>query len=214
MRENDMFRFTLVAEGSSDAILVPILKWSLRERGIAQSIEGKWADLRVFRKSSGLDERIRRAVDHYPCDLLFIHRDADTHPREIRVGEISGATLRCKGEVPPVIPVVPVRMQEAWLLLDEMAIRQAANNRNGRERLPLPPIQRIEQLPDPKECLYDLIRQASGLTGRRLKKLRPDFCATRILDFMENKTVLRQLPAFLAFERDLADVLERYSLIH
>jgi hypothetical protein len=36
------------------------------------------------------------------------------------------------------IPVVPVRMTEAWLLADEFAIRSAPGNPNGTQSLDLP----------------------------------------------------------------------------
>jgi hypothetical protein len=38
----------------------------------------------------------------------------------------------------PVVCVVPVRMMEAWLLIDEMAIRRVAGNPNGRIPIELP----------------------------------------------------------------------------
>ena len=52
----------------------------------------------------GLSERIRAAVELYPCDLLFIHRDAEGEPpprmrnRDGRLQpfERSGAELRRK----------------------------------------------------------------------------------------------------------------------
>lgn len=36
------------------------------------------------------------------------------------------------------IPVIPVRMTEAWLLGHELSIRSAAGNPNGSENLELP----------------------------------------------------------------------------
>lgn len=72
--------------------------------------------------------------------------------------------------VPPVICVIPVRMQEAWLLFDEVALRAAAGNPRDHQQLQLPDITKVEQLADPKEILHNLLREASGLTGRRLKQ--------------------------------------------
>lgn len=38
-------RYTLVADGSSDVALLPILTWLLRRNGVALSIQATWADL-------------------------------------------------------------------------------------------------------------------------------------------------------------------------
>src|SRR4051812_26771422 len=81
-------RFTLVSDGSSDRALLPILRWLLIHRDIRAPIVEQWADLRRLRRPPvGLTARIETALDLYPCDLLFIHRDAETAPREQRVAE-------------------------------------------------------------------------------------------------------------------------------
>lgn len=59
----------------------------------------------------------------------------------------------------PHVCVIPVRMTEAWLLFDEAAIRQAAGNRLGRAPLALPPLDEVEQEPDPKSLLYEACAQ-------------------------------------------------------
>ena len=69
-----------------------------------------------------------------------------------------------------VVCVVPVRMQEAWLLIDEAALRRAAGNPNGTQPLAMPDVQRLEELTDPKQLISELLRQASELQGRRLER--------------------------------------------
>ncbi len=64
-------------------------------------------------------------------------------------------------------------MLEAWLLFDETAIRRAAGNPNGRDKIDLPKLTRIESEPDPKQLLCDILSKASGLTGRKLKRFKP-----------------------------------------
>jgi hypothetical protein len=105
-----------------------------------------------------------------------------------------------------VIPVVPVRETEAWLLCDEMAIRSGARNPNGRVHLALPRPNRVESIADPKRLLTDLLRTASELRGRHLDRLviDPVAVAVRITDF----SPLRQLPAFQAFEEDVRQVIQ------
>jgi hypothetical protein len=194
-------RSTLVTDGSSDRVLLPILGWLLRQRS-AVPVELQWADL----PRASLRERVQAAVTLYPCELLFVHRDAEREPRARRVDEIRVA-LRGLAEAPPAVCVVPVRMQEAWLLFDEGALRNAAGCPNGKIALDLPPLKSIEQLPDPKDRLYELLRQASGLQGRRAKQFRPQVHAHRLSDLIEDFSPLRRLPAFQALEAELDEVL-------
>ena len=60
-------------------------------------------------------ERILKAIDFYPCDLLFIHRDAEKEPCHVRVEEIEKAIqeiIATGKDLPTHIAVVPVRMTE------------------------------------------------------------------------------------------------------
>ena len=114
-------------------------------------------------------------MDLYPCDLLFVHRDAEGVPHRSRVEEIEIAMQEVRAVhegagLPPHVVVVPVRMTEAWLLFDEAAIRRAAGNPNGRVSLQLPPGD-PEEIADPKQLLHDLLRTASELGGRRLGRV-------------------------------------------
>jgi hypothetical protein len=98
-------------------------------------------------------------------------------------------------------------MQEAWLLFDEAADRRAAGNPNGRDPLAMPPLKRLDKLPDPKETLYELLRNASGLRGRRLKRFSTQASATRVAEFIDDFTPLRGLTAFAVLEEELIQVI-------
>jgi hypothetical protein len=126
-----------VCDGPSDQALVPILIWSLRRRG-ASEIEPQLADMRrVPDPPRRLVPKIRLTLKLFPCEVSFIHRDAEAQPLEDRVDEIREAVdiLRREVELPPHVCVVPVRMTEAWLLQSESAIRAAADNPNGKNAL-------------------------------------------------------------------------------
>lgn len=187
-------RYTLVADGASDRALIPILTWLMRRHCGSLPIQAEYADLRHLRNPpQGLAERIKLSVELYPCDLLFVHRDAENATIERRQSEITTAL----GTTPlPAICVVPVRMQEAWLLIDEAALRHAAGNPNGREPLSLPDVQRLEHLPNPKGLLHDLLRQASGLHGRRLRRLNHRLHGYDVADRIRDFSPLFRLPAF------------------
>ena len=141
-------RYTLVTDGPSDVVLKPVVDWALR-RWSAADWSGAWADLRWLpRPPKGLGERVRVAVDLYPCAIVFVHRDAERVPLADRRGEIERALDGL--DHPPHVCVVPVRMQEAWLLFDETALRLAAGRPSGRAPLDLPPPERVEQAADPQ----------------------------------------------------------------
>ncbi len=72
--------FTLLSEGSSDEALIPHLIWLLKQNGVTISIQPVWGDLGLLPKgmiSGGLANKIQLCLELYPCDLLFIHHDAD-----------------------------------------------------------------------------------------------------------------------------------------
>lgn len=194
---------------------MPILNWLLKEHAIDCAVQAEWADLyRLPRPPRGLTERVQKALDLYPCDILFVHRDAERESWATRALEIANAVGQVEegASVPPLVRVVPVRMQEAWLLFDEIAIRKAAGNPNGRERLDLPPTRQVERIPDPKERLYELLRLASGLAGRRLSKLRPRMFAPRVSDFIDDFAPLRALPAFQSLETEVQHAINQLNL--
>lgn len=191
-------RYTLVADGSSDRALLPILTWLLRQYLGAIPIQAEFADLRRLSPSPRkLSERIDRSVELYPCDLLFVHRDAENAPIEEREAEIRKAIEESSMEDSVrVVCVVPVRMQEAWLLIDEAALRRAAGNPNGTQPLAMPDVQRLEELADPKQLIRDLLRQASELQGRRLERFNWRSSAHRVAEIIDDFSVLYRLAAF------------------
>ena len=205
-------RYTLLSDGSSDAALMPILDWLLIEHGVNKPIQSQWADLRRLRQPPDeLSDRIRVALEFYPCDLLFIHRDAEKASYAERAGEIRNALTKiAEGDLPPNVYVIPVRMTEALLLFDESAIRFAAGNRNGQNALHLPDAKALESLNDPKAELYNLIREASNLQGRRLKRLNPGERVRRITTYVNNFSPLRSLDAFRNLETDIAEFARVY----
>ena len=127
-------KYTIVTDGSSDRALMPILDWLCREN-FNRPVEGQWFDPRPFGPPSlTLEAQINTALDLFPCDILFIHRDAEGDRPQDRYQEIHEAAqiLVQRTYNIPHICVVPVRMTEAWLLFDEKAIRKAAGNPNGQ----------------------------------------------------------------------------------
>ena len=197
-------RYTLLADGTSDRALLPHLTWLLRQRLPEYAIQSEMAELwRMPRRPKGLTQRIQAAFELYPCDLLFVHRDAERDPRQVRVEEIGRAMAEVGQSPPPTVCVIPVRMQEAWLLFDEFAIRSAAGNPRGRQSLTLPALPSIENHPDPKHELHELLKTASGLGSRRLSAFSPHKAAILVSANIDDFSPLRTVPAFRLLEADL-----------
>lgn len=203
-------RYTLLPDGPADRALIPILDWLLGQHTRLLFV-GEFGDLRQLpHPPRSLIDRIRTCCHLYACELLFVHRDAEREPWETRASEIEAALAQIEAP-PPAVMVIPVRMQEAWLLTSVDAIRKAADNPNGRVPLRLPALHRIESLPDPKKTLYDLLVTASELQGRRKKSFYPQAHAPRVTQYMEDFASLRELAAFQNLEQALRTVLRKHG---
>lgn len=202
-------RFTISADGSSDSVLVPILQWAIARDhpGVIPDIQ--FVDYTISGRPPGtLERRLKTALRLFPCDVFVVHRDAETQPWSHRESEILRA-LESLPERSPAVLVIPVRMTEAWLLLDESAIRRAAGNPAGRAPLLLPSVSRLEQLPDPKSVLHESLRIASGLTGRRLRNVRPEQQARRVAELIQTFEPIEDLPAFQRFRESLQIAIQQ-----
>lgn len=196
-------QLTVVGDGTSDRCLLPIIEWILDQRYSDIPYALQYAS-NLPPARGGLRRRIMAAVQYYPCDILVIHRDAEREPLDARISEVleeaAGTTEKC-------VPAVPVRMTESWLLVDEGAIRRAANNPNGAVPLGLPPSGRWESLPDPKDSLFQFLRIATELNGRRLDRFNACEARARLAGLIKDFLPLRSLLAFRTFEAKLLDAV-------
>lgn len=193
-----------MADGSSDAALKSIIEWTIQEHRPDLGVMGEFAGA-LDAHGRALDVRIPFALKLFPCDLLIVHRDAEGEPVARRLREIQTALENYGG---PWIPVIPVRMTEAWLLSDEGAIRSAAENKSGRIPLNLPPRQRWENLNDPKEVLFEALRTASEKSARALRKFSPARQRALVAQRTANFAGLRGVPSFDLFEANLIEALK------
>ncbi|WP_132980417.1 MULTISPECIES: DUF4276 family protein [Pigmentiphaga] len=181
---------TLLTDGTSDRTLLPIVQFLL----------DAWSPLphrTLFAEglhSGALKFRIPRVIELFPCDLLFIHRDAEREPLEQRVQEIRTALAESASHFPHIC-LVPVRMTESWLLLDELAIRSAAGNPDGRIPLKLPKAVAVEELADPKGKLFESLATAAEVTGRHRRRFSPEAARHRVAEIFD-PGMLRQLASF------------------
>lgn len=188
-------QIALLADGSSDESLLRPLTWSILQLSPSTPILAPIFKVRRG-PSSAISEQVQKAFTDYGPDLVFVHRDAERDPLTTRMSEIPVG--------PRVVPVVPVRMTEAWLLISEDAIRCASGNPNGRVPLDLPKTSALESLPDPKAVLRELLVRASEFKGRRRQQFQKAAAARRVAEYIDDYSPLRGLTAFQEMERELS----------
>jgi hypothetical protein len=208
-------RYTLLADGRSDSALMNIIDWLFTDLLPKIPVNKQFADFSKIQNpppNNRLDLRIKRAIELYPCEIVFVHRDAESSRFEdflLRKSQIQESFDQIERiESSKLVKVIPVRMMETWLLIDELAIKVASGNRNNRMNLDLPSALRLESIADPKSLLDDLLRLSSGNRSRRLDRLNLRQAVHRVAENIEDYSLLRQLPAFNCFETDLRRVLE------
>lgn len=202
-------RFLLVCEGSSDAAMIPHISRLLIQNGQDDPQGSYWA------RNGPLSDKIREGLHHSGgCDLLFVHRDADASQEtrgagpERRRNEIVEA-VNDSGYAGPYVCIVPVRMTESWLLLDESAIRWVAGRSRSNIPLDLPSHDQVEEESDPKGCLERALITVSGDSGRRLRKFRRDIPYLRrmLLEELPVGGFLDQASSWVRFRGDLLEML-------
>ena len=101
--------------------------------------------------------------------------------------------------------MIPVRMTEAWLLIDAYAIARAADRPDAV--VSLPPVRQLENVADPKQLLEDLLMEAAGdLAGRRLTRFKASLTERRVnvASLISDFGALEELPAFQSFQAALS----------
>ena len=206
---------TLISEGSSDVALIPMLLWLLAQHEALPVRPMERYDPAIYRHSpKALRERIDHAVENFPCDILFVHRDGDGVGLERReeeiFSELNSSRTGSTG-VPLTVLVIPIRMMEAWLLFNERSIRSASGCPRGKSDLDLPGLAECERIADPKARLHSSLLAATEKTGRRLKRFNVHSAVHRVAELIGDYSPLRVLPAFQRFESNLASALAKFK---
>lgn len=200
-------KYVLISDGSSDRVLLNIINYTLKQF-YDIDFEGERAEFGFLKeKVSNLNRKIFYAIDLYEPKLIFIHRDAEKQSLENREQEIDSDLESVAEDIKKqklFVKIIPVRMTESWLFIDEKAIRQAAGNPNGKVVLNLPKIKNIEQLSEPKDELERILKIASGLSGRKLRDLHTRHLIQLIPEFIEDFSPLEQFPSYQHFKKQIS----------
>ena len=196
---------TLVTDGSSDRLLKPLIELLFSEHTDMPYQVNCAEGLPPL--AEGLQSRIESALELFPCDFLFVHRDEEGVGTTMRQREIDNSWP--VGEQTTVlICVIPVRMTEAWLIANAKPIRLAVGNPNGTEVLDLPAAKDIESSPDPKEILFTALTTASGLNARRKARFNPHQFRHRVSELTDDLAPLRMLASFKHLEAQVKKHVE------
>lgn len=199
----------IVCDGTSDLCLQNIVEW-ITDTAFPDQAFRIFAAREVIPAHGPLDTRLQKAYAAYDPDIIVCHRDAEAMTLIERASEIEVA--RGTANLPiPVVPAVPVRMIESWLLTDEYAIRCAADNRNGTTALNLPNHGKIESLRSPKDTLFLALKTACNLPPQRSKKFNENRARSRVASFIEDFKPLRMLTSFQLFEKKLVEAVTNFQ---
>jgi hypothetical protein len=190
---NRQLTFCLVADGGTDRALIPIIEWAIHR--LDPDVDILEAD---FRKRTSPVRNFLASLTTNSM-IVFVHRDAERGTIHDRLTEFEG-----HGRA-DIVPIVPVRMTEAWLLIDAAAIAAAADRPDAIVQLPA--VAGLGTLVNPKQRLEDLLLAVAGeLTGRRLKRFRRSIVDRRInvASLIGDFAPLEQLEAFRCFQAELA----------
>ena len=127
---NRQLTWSIVADGGTDRLLVPVIQWAIHR--LDPDVEILEPE---FRKRRGSVEESLGACSSGAM-IIFVHRDSESLSLQDRLREFETVTR------PNVVPVVPVRMSEAWIRFDGPAVARAAGSRDAE--VPVPRVAEIE----------------------------------------------------------------------
>jgi hypothetical protein len=184
--------YVLVADGGTDRALTSIVDWAIHRLDPAVEILEP-----EFRKREGSVQDFLHAFQT-DAMIVFVHRDGESATLEERLAEFEAI------ERNDVVPIVPIRMTEAWLLISGPAIAVAADHPGAD--ITVPPIGQLGTIADPKHRLEVLLLQAAGQpTGRRRKRFLRSIVDRRVnvASLIGDFSLLESVPAFERFQADL-----------
>lgn len=138
-------------------------------------------------------ELVSRA-DRY--DVIFVHRDGAGDPKQVRRDHIDPLIEKCPSANHCIVPIIPVRETEAWLLADLAALAEVTRSPQKHVEDKLDEYNIPEKIPDPKKILDEIIMEFCG----------PKIGAGDVMTELAEKISLPKLEALPAYKAFLADL--------
>ena len=191
---SEYWRCAFIGEGTSDNRLAKVLErllMSMRPGADVNLEPHEWTG----RRPNNAEEKIK-ALAEEPYDLIFVHRDADNAGIEARIKE-------CRSpDDDRVVPVIPVRMTEAWVLADlwsEESFQAWAAGKGLSRKV-------IEGLADPKRTLEEYLNRDRS---RFMKATEFASRRSRLVGKIRIDGDVKHLEAWKRLEDELSDALIR-----
>ena len=213
----------LYAEGTTDYRFLPIIIQNTVERILFLN---DCPDIAVVEPTlitdvkgdSGAENIYNAAKEAQGVHILFVHLDADARTIEKARSErfIPGRALVNNSEgklCKDIVPIIPVKNIEAWLVCDYEAFCNAVGTRATAEELGLPNHPRlVEALPDPKQSFKEALRIAH-VARRKRSRYEPGEYYELLARTINLDTLLR-VPAYIAFYNELTEALKKLRVIN
>lgn len=206
-----------VCEGPSDAwFLQPLLDRALQHL-ICENFPGNEAfPIRRIHADHQRPEDVLAASirEDGTFDVLLLHHDGAPQRSSEKVVERMRAVWRTRAGHEPLVPVVPVRETEAWVLADRAALADTLSIRAAQVEKAVPArAAEIESLIDPKKPLRSLVEP----TMSRQDKTHHDEFYKDLLELLaDNISIdrLREFPSFARWWDDMKQALEGLGYRH
>lgn len=213
----------LYAEGATDERFLP----RIIQRTAEHLLAGYGVDILDLEVINSSVHRLPTLIGQFEAaareakgrHILIVHQDADAPDQESALRERIQPGLDLVHQKPEryqqdIVPLIPVRMVEAWMLADPIALCQVIPGCSSPDELNLPqkPDQ-VEHISDPKA---ELKRITSTYQARRRRSRSHAYRAKiqgRLADEIAIER-LKRVPAYQTFEQKFSQVLRKLHFLN
>lgn len=191
----------LVREGTSDEALSAVLERLL----VSLTGENVTVTPRGDLRGSTSEKYAQLGDERELYDLIFVHRDADRHGYEVRAKEITDLNDSS------VVPVIPVRTTETWVLAHLLGDEET---RKWLSREKSITVRNLEGLSDPKGVLREVLEKLK-VSGRNVNDRDFNKHRRALLSELQPEGPICRLPAWQELEkatRNAAKAVRPYSI--
>lgn len=163
-------------------------------------------------------EASRKAMSDYGISVLCIHADSDARSlHDVEAYKIAPLLIALAEKEPLnyckiIVPVIPIRMTEAWMLANKELLKEKIGAKNMNE-IDLGIHRRPESYADPKETIKEAIRiaQTQKVKRRRNKLTINDLYGEmgQVISLHD----LRLIPSFCSFEENVKKAFEELNYL-
>ncbi|MFP4394514.1 MAG: DUF4276 family protein [Anaerolineales bacterium] len=212
----------LYAEGSTDERFLPRIIQRTAEHLLArygvEILDPHVVNGDIHSRATLQEQIVAAAKETRGYHILIVHQDADAPDQERALQERIQPGLDLAQQEPEhyqqdIVPLIPVRMIEAWMLADPVALCQAIPSCPTPDELNLPhKPEQVEHISDPKAELARITR----IYQTRRRRSRSRSYLAKIQERLADEIAierLKRVPAYQTFEQKFAQVLHELHFL-